>query len=425
MHFLFVLRDRWSVSRTKTAQVAGKRLLTRVSVPVTLQWVLEAEGFVAYFALELLDLVVLHLDVFEEGGRWGHLFVADAADVCVFVLVVEVNRPLRASFVDVQTNSAPKAVVEDVDRSILWPRLGDSYRVPRAVFLVNAKFWLKSEALQTVRTIHGSWDTMASIQVQVQPNLRWVFVVVAVIALEVLQFHVNGFDVALDIDLELRLVRANITVEFHRVQVLHLQVIFKQVSESEASTTARAQKSIAELVESQMVLKWHRRLLPLIADIANFDIFVIFLHMRVFGGDQIENCVADEATIVVFFGFLVFAFRNWFGAGLFRRCLPFLSGSFRFDGWIFFESLFNRVIILGFSWDQVYFQRICVETLKNLFEWVGGLEEFLLQRVWSHQGSDTLFTYFVRHWISRRNLKNIKSLLWNPNRKSNLPRHKK
>jgi hypothetical protein len=69
MHFLFMLRDRRPIARTKAAQIAGKRLFARVSVPMTLKRVLKAEGFVADFALEFLDLVVLYLHVFEEGGR--------------------------------------------------------------------------------------------------------------------------------------------------------------------------------------------------------------------------------------------------------------------------------------------------------------------------------------------------------------------
>lgn len=62
----------------------------------------------------------------------------------------------------------------------------------------------------------------------------------------------HGLEVALEVDLELRLVGAQITAELNSLSVLNVEMAVEEILVAEAFPAARTEKSVAGGMESKM-----------------------------------------------------------------------------------------------------------------------------------------------------------------------------
>lgn len=118
-----------------------------MGVSVRLEAVLEAEGFHANVAMELLDFVMLNLDVLHQRCGAGHLLLTDLTNVRRSMLVMEVNAPFPASVEDLLADSALEAFFENVDLGVLWAGFLRLHRISRAVLFMNPQLAVECEAL--------------------------------------------------------------------------------------------------------------------------------------------------------------------------------------------------------------------------------------------------------------------------------------
>lgn len=108
------------------------------------------------------------------------------------------------------------------------------------MLFVNPQFTFESEALLTCTAVNWSWIAVHPIQVEVQANLRRILGVRTVLAFVILQFHVDGLDMPLEVDLELRLVGTLVAVELYSLGMLDVEVVVEKILEPEAFPADRA-----------------------------------------------------------------------------------------------------------------------------------------------------------------------------------------
>lgn len=158
---------------------------------VRLEAVLEAEGFRANVALELLDIVVLDLNVLHQRGGAGHLLLTDMADVSRFVLVMEMNAPLSSSAENLLTDSTFEPIFEDIDLSISWSGFQGLRRIPCAVLLMNPQLAVECESLKASGARNWSRVVVQTIKMEIQTDLCRVFSVRAMPTFKLLYLQMH------------------------------------------------------------------------------------------------------------------------------------------------------------------------------------------------------------------------------------------